>query len=74
MLYVFLMKPYKRWKFEKLHITLLAKFLHKKTVVFQWKHFIFKFSLDFYSASFPNLKASKGCLEKNENLTKRFGL
>ena len=68
MLYVFLLKTFKQGNFEKFQITLLAKFLHKKTIVFQWKHFIFKFSLDFYSASFPNLKALTGCVEKIENL------
>ena len=49
-------------------------FPQKKTIVFQWKHFIFKFSLDFYSASFPSLKALTGCLEKIENLANWFGL
>ena len=29
MLYVFLLKPFKQWTFEKLQITLLAKCLHK---------------------------------------------
>ena len=68
MLYVFLLKPFKQWNFEKIQITLLARFFYKKTIVFQCKHFIFKFSLDFYSASFPSLKALTGCLEKLENL------
>ena len=74
MLYVFLLKPFKQWNFKKLQITLLAKFFHKKTIVFQWKHFIFKLSLDFYSASFPSLKALTGCLKKIENLANWFGL
>ena len=29
MLYVILLKQFKQWNFEKLQITLLAKFLHK---------------------------------------------
>ena len=68
MLYVFLLKPFKQCNSEKLQITLLAKFLHKKTFVFHWKLFIFKISLDFYFASFPSLKALTGCLEKVESL------
>ena len=34
MLYVFLLKPFKQWNLEKLQITLMAKFLHKKLSVF----------------------------------------
>ena len=67
-LYVFLLKPFKQLNFEKLQITLLAKFFYKKTIVFQCKHFILKFSLDFYSTLFSSLKALTGCLEKIENL------
>ena len=73
MLYVFLLKPFKLWNFEKLQITLLAKFLHKN-YRFLKEYFIFKLSLGFYFASFPSLKALTGCLEKVENLASWFGL
>ena len=46
MLYVFLLKPFKEWSFDKLQI-LLAKIFHKKIIVFQWKHFKIKFSMEF---------------------------
>ena len=74
MLYVFLLKPFKQWNSEKLQLILLAKFLHKKHSCFNGSFSFLNFSLDFYFASFPSLKALTGCLEKLEGLAKRFDL
>ena len=73
MLYVFLIKPFKQWHFEKFHV-FLAKFFHKKLIFSQWKHFKTKFSLNFCFASFDSLKVVTGCFEKLETSAKRFGL
>ena len=72
--YIFLLKPFQQWKFKKPQITLLAKFFHKKTIVFQWNQFKFKFSLDFCFALFSSLKALTGSLEKLEISAEQFGL
>ena len=73
MLYVFLIKPFKQWNFEKFQV-FLAEFFHKKLIVSQWKHFKTKFSLNFCFASFDSLKVVTGCFEKLETSAKRFAL
>ena len=62
-LYVFLLKPFKAWIFEKIQIAFWAMVFQKKTIVFQRKQFDFKFPLFFCFASFDNLKAVTDCLE-----------
>ena len=73
MLYVFLIKPFKQWNFEKFQV-FLAEFFHKKLINSQWKHFKTKFSLNFCFASFDSLEVVTGCFEKLETSAKRFGL
>ena len=67
------MKPLKEWSFEKLQV-FLAEVFHKNIIVFQWKHFKTKFSLNFCFASFDSLKAITGCFSKLEISAKQFGL
>ena len=73
MLYVFLIKPFKQWNFEKFQV-FLAEFFHKKRIVLQWKQFKTKFSLNFCFASFDILKAVTKYFKKPEIAAKRFGL
>ena len=74
MLYVFYIETIQAMEFLKSSDYFVDQVSPQKTIVFQWKHFIFKFFVDFYSASFPNLKALAGCLEKLEISAKQFGL
>ena len=46
----------------------------QKIIVFQWKQFKIRFSLNFCFASSDSLKAVTGCFEKFEVSAKRFGL
>ena len=73
MLFVFLLKPFKQWSFAKLQV-FVAEIFHKKIIVFQWKQFKIRFSLNFCFASSDSLKAVAGCFEKFEVSAKRFGL
>ena len=60
MLYVFQLKPFKEWSFDKLQI-LIGRNFAQKIIVFQWKQFKTKFSLSFYFAFFDSLKAVICC-------------
>ena len=73
MLYVFLLKPFKAWSFEKLQGTFLTVFPQKKLSFFNGSKKI-RFSLIFCFALFDSFKALTGCLEKLEILANRFGL
>ena len=73
MLYVFLLKPFKVWKFENFQVTFLTVF-PQKTIVFHSKQFKIRFPLFFCSASFDSFKALTDCSEKLEILAKRLGL
>ena len=71
--YIFLLKTFQQWKFQKLQV-FFDQVFPQKTIVFQKNQFKFKFSLDFCFASFSSLKALAGCLEKLEISAKQFGL
>ena len=73
MLYVFLLKLFKQWNFEKNQVKFWPYFFTKK-IVFKWEQIKIKFSLCFCFASTGSLKAVTGCFEKLEVSEKRFGL
>ena len=74
MLYVFLLKPFKWWNFEKNQVKFLAQFFHKKIIVFKKKQIKIKIFLNFCFASTDSLKAVTGCFENFEISAKRVGL
>ena len=75
MLYVFLLKPFKKWSFEKFKVTFLAPpFFSQKSVVSKWKQIKIKIYLNFCFASSDSLKNVTGCFENLEISAKRYGL
>ena len=63
---VFLLKPFKQWICEKLQV--FCRVFSQKNIVFQWRQFRNKFSLNFCFASFDSLKAVTGCRVLNSSL------
>ena len=59
MLYVFLIKPFKQWSFEKT-LFFTGQVIPQKIIVFQRKQYKIRFSLVFCFASFDSLKALTG--------------
>ena len=73
--YIFLLKPFQQWNFEKRQVFFVGQLFPQKHFSFSVEAFqVEAFSLDFCFASFSNLNDLPGCLEKLEILAKRFGL